>query len=147
MNFGWVSSDDMLTQCRLPFASVRPLELSPGLTSQTDQRHSPDVCPPTSYRAKSGVRGLRESNSSDEGGLTPRSILELAGSSWLLQPFRMTARSFRCVEPVCGRRPLVLRTLQIYRPPPYLGEHTEEILEELGYSASDVDRLRQDGVV
>jgi len=30
---------------------------------------------------------------------------------------------------------------------PELGEHTDEILGELGYAASDIDRLRTDGVV
>jgi crotonobetainyl-CoA:carnitine CoA-transferase CaiB-like acyl-CoA transferase len=33
------------------------------------------------------------------------------------------------------------------RPPPRHGEHTEEILAELGYGAEDVRRLRQGGVV
>jgi crotonobetainyl-CoA:carnitine CoA-transferase CaiB-like acyl-CoA transferase len=32
-------------------------------------------------------------------------------------------------------------------PPPLLGEHTVQILSEIGYSADDVARLRQDGVV
>jgi crotonobetainyl-CoA:carnitine CoA-transferase CaiB-like acyl-CoA transferase len=36
---------------------------------------------------------------------------------------------------------------KIRRPPPELGEHTEEILAEIGYSDKDVSRLRQDGVV
>jgi len=31
--------------------------------------------------------------------------------------------------------------------PPSLGEHTDEVLEELGYSASDREQLRDDGVV
>ena len=33
------------------------------------------------------------------------------------------------------------------RPPPLLGQHTEEILADLGYSAADVARLRGEGVV
>jgi crotonobetainyl-CoA:carnitine CoA-transferase CaiB-like acyl-CoA transferase len=36
---------------------------------------------------------------------------------------------------------------KIRRPPPELGEHTEEILAEIGYSDRDVSRFRQDGVV
>jgi crotonobetainyl-CoA:carnitine CoA-transferase CaiB-like acyl-CoA transferase len=35
----------------------------------------------------------------------------------------------------------------IDRPPPVLGEHTDEILAEAGYSAADVERLRRDGVI
>ncbi len=38
--------------------------------------------------------------------------------------------------------------VEIRRPPPLLGEHTDEILvEELGYSDGEVDALRRDGVV
>lgn len=32
-------------------------------------------------------------------------------------------------------------------PPPRLGEHTDEVLGELGYSAEDVARLREEGAV
>jgi formyl-CoA transferase len=38
--------------------------------------------------------------------------------------------------------------VRMQRPPPMLGEHTEEVLcEYLGYSAADVVRLRREGVV
>jgi len=33
------------------------------------------------------------------------------------------------------------------RPPPLLGEHTDEVLGELGYSADDIGALHRDGVV
>lgn len=33
------------------------------------------------------------------------------------------------------------------RPPPELGEHSDEILRELGYTAADIQGFRQDGVV
>ena len=36
---------------------------------------------------------------------------------------------------------------QIRRPAPLLGEHTQEILAELGYASADVARLRREGVV
>lgn len=32
-------------------------------------------------------------------------------------------------------------------PPPLLGEHTEEVLADLGYSAEDIQQMRADGVV
>lgn len=35
----------------------------------------------------------------------------------------------------------------VLRPPPFLGEHTEEILVKLGYSVSDIRRLRQEGII
>ena len=36
---------------------------------------------------------------------------------------------------------------QVQRPPPKLGEHTLEILAELGYTSDDVDAFRQEGVI
>jgi crotonobetainyl-CoA:carnitine CoA-transferase CaiB-like acyl-CoA transferase len=36
---------------------------------------------------------------------------------------------------------------QIYRPPPYLGEHTDEVLSEFGYSASDIESFRKNGAL
>lgn len=36
---------------------------------------------------------------------------------------------------------------QVRRPPPVLGEHTEAVLSELGFSAEDIEALRKDGVV
>ncbi|MEO8897709.1 MAG: CoA transferase [Candidatus Dormibacter sp.] len=38
-------------------------------------------------------------------------------------------------------------TATVRRPPPLLGEHTDEVLAELGYSAADVASLRERGVV
>jgi crotonobetainyl-CoA:carnitine CoA-transferase CaiB-like acyl-CoA transferase len=32
-------------------------------------------------------------------------------------------------------------------PPPRLGEHTEEVLREIGCSAGEIARLRADGVI
>jgi CoA:oxalate CoA-transferase len=36
---------------------------------------------------------------------------------------------------------------QLTSPPPLIGEHSDEILAELGYAAGDIERLRRDGVV
>ena len=33
------------------------------------------------------------------------------------------------------------------RPPPRLGEHTEEVLRSLGYGQREIDDLRQEGAV
>jgi succinate--hydroxymethylglutarate CoA-transferase len=37
--------------------------------------------------------------------------------------------------------------LPVRRPAPELGEHTAEILQGLGFSAAEIDRLRERGVV
>lgn len=39
------------------------------------------------------------------------------------------------------------RWWRVRRPAPLLGQHTAEVLGELGYSAEDIRRLREDGVV
>lgn len=58
------------------------------------------------------------------------------------------------VHPVAGpvrllRFPLEFSTGRsaVRRPPPMPGEHTEEILHELGYDAPDIERLRDQGVI
>ena len=35
----------------------------------------------------------------------------------------------------------------VFRSPPRLGQHTDEILHELGYDAGSIKALRADGVV
>lgn len=37
--------------------------------------------------------------------------------------------------------------VDVYRKPPRLGEHTDEVLEELGYDDGQIEALRKDGVV
>jgi crotonobetainyl-CoA:carnitine CoA-transferase CaiB-like acyl-CoA transferase len=37
--------------------------------------------------------------------------------------------------------------LSIKRPPPLLGQHTEEILSELGYTAEEIERRKATGAV
>lgn len=36
---------------------------------------------------------------------------------------------------------------QVYRPPPYLGQHTDEILSELGYNPAQIEKLRSSGAI
>ena len=36
---------------------------------------------------------------------------------------------------------------QLKGPPPYLGQHTEEVLQELGYSPREVEIMRKEGVI
>jgi crotonobetainyl-CoA:carnitine CoA-transferase CaiB-like acyl-CoA transferase len=35
----------------------------------------------------------------------------------------------------------------IRRPPPALGEHTKEVLAEIGYSAAEIEAMQAEGVV
>ncbi|PWN38339.1 CAIB BAIF family enzyme [Meira miltonrushii] len=37
--------------------------------------------------------------------------------------------------------------MQVLRPPPVLGQHTEEVLGELGYDESKIDQLREQGAI
>jgi cinnamoyl-CoA:phenyllactate CoA-transferase len=41
---------------------------------------------------------------------------------------------------------LASQSLQPYQRGPYLGEHSEEILEELGYAQDQIDAMHADGV-
>ncbi|WVR05184.1 hypothetical protein IAU60_002196 [Kwoniella sp. DSM 27419] len=36
---------------------------------------------------------------------------------------------------------------KLYRPPPYLGQHTDEVLADLGYSMDNIQAMRKDGVL
>ncbi|WVF72217.1 hypothetical protein IAT40_007029 [Kwoniella sp. CBS 6097] len=36
---------------------------------------------------------------------------------------------------------------KLYRPPPWLGQHTEQVLQELGYKADEITSMREEGVV
>lgn len=35
----------------------------------------------------------------------------------------------------------------MYRPPPYLGQHTDEVLSEMGYSAKEIEEIHSAGAV
>ena len=57
-------------------------------------------------------------------------------------------------HPKVGRRRYVGNPIHLdgadrhaVRPPPLLGEHTEEVLAELGYATDEIDRLKRDAVV
>ncbi|KIR54325.1 L-carnitine dehydratase/bile acid-inducible protein F [Cryptococcus gattii Ru294] len=36
---------------------------------------------------------------------------------------------------------------KLYRPPPYLGQHTEEVLTELGYNSDEIKKMQVDGAI
>ena len=36
---------------------------------------------------------------------------------------------------------------QLYQPPPVLGQHTEELLTEIGVTAKEIEALRSEGVI
>jgi crotonobetainyl-CoA:carnitine CoA-transferase CaiB-like acyl-CoA transferase len=44
-------------------------------------------------------------------------------------------------------RDTALIPVQIYRPPPFLGQHTDEVLGELGYGDVEIEKMKQDGIV
>ncbi|EJT50512.1 acyl CoA transferase [Trichosporon asahii var. asahii CBS 2479] len=41
----------------------------------------------------------------------------------------------------------VVEEVEAYRPPPYLGEHTEEVLKEAGYTPEQIEDLRKNGAI
>jgi formyl-CoA transferase len=49
---------------------------------------------------------------------------------------------------VLGQPILMSRSkASVKRPPPTLGEHTDEVLADIGYSAADIAKMRKDGAV
>jgi crotonobetainyl-CoA:carnitine CoA-transferase CaiB-like acyl-CoA transferase len=52
-------------------------------------------------------------------------------------PLRMTGSPIKLSE----------YTASVRRPPPTLGQHTDEVLGELGYTVADIEAMRQEGVV
>ena len=67
--------------------------------------------------------------------LAHRDVLQTVDSQY--GPLRLVGAGFRMAHGSPG----------IDRPPPTLGEHTDEILGEAGYAAADIERLRREGVV
>lgn len=37
--------------------------------------------------------------------------------------------------------------MAVNRPPPVLGQHTDEVLQEMGFSSNDIDKLRAEGAI
>ena len=61
---------------------------------------------------------------------------------------------FDLPHPAAGSVPMVRNPiqysatpLQYQRPPPLLGEHTREVLDQLGYSGAEIDRLQSQGIL
>ena len=71
----------------------------------------------------------------DHPQLEHRDVLQTIDSRY--GPMRLVGAGFRLEHGSPG----------IDREPPVLGEHTDEILREAGYSAEEIERLRRDAVV
>jgi crotonobetainyl-CoA:carnitine CoA-transferase CaiB-like acyl-CoA transferase len=67
--------------------------------------------------------------------LQSRDVLQTIESRW--GPMRLVGAGFRLAHGSPG----------LDREPPTLGEHTDEILGEAGYTTADIERLRRDAVV
>jgi crotonobetainyl-CoA:carnitine CoA-transferase CaiB-like acyl-CoA transferase len=67
--------------------------------------------------------------------LEHRDVLQTVGSRY--GPMRLVGAGFRLAHGSPG----------IDRPPPTLGEHTDEILAGAGYSPAEIERLRRDAIV
>lgn len=67
--------------------------------------------------------------------LKSRDVLQTVDSQF--GPLRLVGAGFRLAHGSPG----------IDRPPPTLGEHTDEILADAGYTPAEIERLRRDGVI
>ena len=67
--------------------------------------------------------------------LESRDVLQTVGSKF--GPMRLVGSGFKLAHGSPG----------IDRPPPTLGEHTDEVLEEAGYAPAEIEKLRAAGVV
>ena len=68
--------------------------------------------------------------------LEHRGVLQIVKSAY--GPLTLVGSGFRLAEGGSG---------SIDRAPPLLGEHTDEILAEIGYEAAEIETLREEGVV
>ena len=66
----------------------------------------------------------------------------------------LLCRRYQLVESFCHRLACSnthghpsFQPSQVASHPPALGEHTAEVLRELGYAAADIERLAQQGIV
>ena len=67
--------------------------------------------------------------------LKHRDVLQTVDSRF--GPMKLVGAGFRLAHGSPG----------IDRPPPTLGEHSDEILRDAGYAPAEIERLRRDGVV
>ena len=67
--------------------------------------------------------------------LASRDVLQTVDSKF--GPMRLVGAGFKLAHGSPG----------IDRPPPTLGEHTDEVLREAGYAPDEIERLRRDGVI
>lgn len=61
--------------------------------------------------------------------------------------FQMETKAFGKLNQVATPIRMSHSTLSVRSPPPKLGEHTLQILQELGYSTNDAERLRTEGAI
>jgi crotonobetainyl-CoA:carnitine CoA-transferase CaiB-like acyl-CoA transferase len=80
----------------------------------------------------------------------------LDGKEALFDPHFKARGQFDVIEqPLLGKRPVQRHVAARFtrfeakarRPAPLLGEHNDEVLEELGYSEHEIDELKADGVI
>jgi crotonobetainyl-CoA:carnitine CoA-transferase CaiB-like acyl-CoA transferase len=61
--------------------------------------------------------------------------------------FQIETKAFGKLNQVATPIRMSHSTLSVRSPPPKLGEHTLQILQELGYSTNDAERLRTEGAI
>ena len=106
----------------------------------------------TAYHAEpAGIRVDALSTSADAGvpGAAVRSLDEVADDEQLPHRPIITSTtvgesSHRVISASHAASPGAPR---VQRPPPRLGEHTGEVLREIGYSDPEIDALREQNIV
>ena len=126
------------TSASAPTATGAPTATS---SKPSSRRASPRGRPPRSWPrwSRSACRAARSTTSPRSSPTRRRSTWSWSSASSTRPP----ARSARPASPTAWpATPCAIR-----RPPPTLGQHTDEVLAELGYDAEAIARLRADAVL